>query len=47
MGDFAEDARDIEEEWEMTRALHKQGRCGPDCPFCDPDFEPLFTFQHR
>ena len=47
MGDAADDARDEEELWEEMRWDHKPGRClgSPDCPFCNSDFEPLFTFQ--
>jgi len=47
VGTAAEDARDQEEEYDTLRYLHKIGKCEPDCPFCDPDFEPLFAFQHR
>lgn len=45
MSDAADDAREQEENFDLLRALHGAGRCEPDCPFCDSDFEPIFTFQ--
>jgi hypothetical protein len=47
MGTAADDARDMEEFWEDLWYQHKAENCGgpEDCPFCNPDFEPLFTFQ--
>ncbi len=34
MGDMADDARELEYEWQ----LHKKGHCLPDfCPFCDEE----------
>lgn len=47
MSDATDDAVEKEEEFDMLRALHKMGKCDSGCPFCDPEFEPLFTFQHR
>jgi len=48
MGDAADDARDQEEAWDDMRERHSTGKCFKDeCPFCDDDFEPLFTFQNR
>ena len=46
MGDAADDARDTEEMWDEMRDMHVAGTCDADCPFCDPDFEPFFQFQH-
>lgn len=46
MGTAADDTRDIEEMWEELKLDHMLGICTPyDCPYCDPDFEPLFAFQ--
>jgi hypothetical protein len=45
MGDGAEDARHTEELWEELWHAHDAGMCDDDCPFCDPEFEPLFSFQ--
>lgn len=47
MGMHADDARDEEEMWEEMWWEHKNKMCSgtPDCPFCDPDFIPFFTFQ--
>lgn len=47
MGIHADDARDQEEDLVDMRAAHKSGLCKSFdyCPFCDPDFVPLFTFQ--
>ena len=52
MGDAADDARDTEELWDAMRANHTANQalgvpCSDDCPFCDPEFEPLFHFQRR
>ena len=45
MGDAADDARETEENWLMVKFAHMAARCEPDCPYCNPDFEPLFAFQ--
>ena len=45
MGDAADDARDTEELWDELWQDHEWLWCGPDCPYCDPDFEPLSEFQ--
>ena len=45
MGDAADEAEEMEWIWEELKALHRLGRCEPGCPYCDPDFEPFFTFQ--
>ena len=45
MGDTADDAMEMEENWQYLKYLHITKRCDPDCPYCDPDFEPLFGFQ--
>ncbi len=45
MGDAADDLRDTEEQWEHLKRLHRWGECDDDCPYCNPDFEPLFSFQ--
>ena len=45
MGDAADDAMEMEENWQYLKYLHVTKRCDPDCPYCDPDFEPLFGFQ--
>ena len=49
MGIHAEDARDEEERWDEMRALHQNNMCKESeyCPFCDPDFVPLFTYQYN
>ena len=38
MGDAADDAMEMEENWQYLKYLHVTKRC-------DPDFEPLFGFQ--
>jgi len=45
MGTAADDARDTEEFWEELKWLHNRGECDLDCPYCNDDFEPLFSFQ--
>lgn len=47
MGDHADDARDEEERWQELWWDHKHKKClgDPDCPFCNPEFVPLFNFQ--
>ena len=45
MGDAADDARDTEEMWEELQWQHKSNMCDVDCPYCNPDFEPLFEHQ--
>lgn len=46
MTDAVDDAIEQEEYWADLKRAHNAGHCDPkDCPFCDPDFEPLFEFQ--
>jgi hypothetical protein len=47
MGDHADDAMEEEERWQELWWDHKSGRCKRSdyCPFCDPDFIPLFKHQ--
>jgi hypothetical protein len=47
MGDHADDAMEEEEHWHCQWLVHKSGRCKKlgYCPFCDPDFVPLFKHQ--
>lgn len=45
MGDAADDLRDTEETWEEMKQEHRNGVCLPDCPYCNPGFEPLFGFR--
>lgn len=48
MGDAADDARDAEEFWADLQTQHEMGKCDVnDCPYCNPDFEPLFEHQGR
>jgi len=47
MGDYADDARDMEEDYEDMKRAHKAKRCiSHECPYCDPDFIPFFSFQN-
>ena len=47
MGDAADDARNQEEDWHDMKMEHKYGMCNTyTCPYCNPDFVPLFGFQH-
>jgi len=45
MGDAADDARDTEEMWNDLKEAHTMKACEEDCPYCNPDFKPLFGYQ--
>ncbi len=47
MTDATDDTRDTEEFWTDLTTRHEMGHCVEDCPFCNPDLEPLFEHEGR
>jgi len=47
MSTATDDARETEEMWGRLRDAHNRGECEPNCPYCEEDFEPLFSFQYN